>query len=67
VELTTLDSALGDLRRRINDALTSKGLPSIDRILIKEKSDHVGVTGKVLKRTMRAAYARQVQLDGKST
>jgi acyl-coenzyme A synthetase/AMP-(fatty) acid ligase len=56
VDLATPDSALGDLHRRINDVLADEGLPSIDRIMVRENADHVGVTGKALKRTMRAAY-----------
>ncbi|QKW10041.1 acyl--CoA ligase [Streptomyces sp. NA04227] len=49
-----------DLLQRINEALGEKGLPKIRTIRTEGLGEHVGLTGKSLKRTMRDALADQV-------
>ncbi|MFG2139930.1 class I adenylate-forming enzyme family protein [Streptomyces sp. NPDC048650] len=56
VDLPSADADLGALRTRINAALSRAGFPVVDRLVRKTADEHVGVTGKALKRTMRDAY-----------
>ncbi|MFI6766025.1 class I adenylate-forming enzyme family protein [Streptomyces sp. NPDC050355] len=56
VDLSSAEADLEALRTRINAALSRARLPVVDRIVVKESDDHVGITGKALKRTMRDAY-----------
>jgi long-chain acyl-CoA synthetase len=57
VDLADPDIDLVDLRGRINTLLAQEGQPLVQTILAKSGEDHVGITGKALKRTMRTVYA----------
>lgn len=58
VELPTADTEPQELHERINSALREARFPPVDRLVVKEPDEHVGITGKALKRTMRSAYQR---------
>ncbi|MFC9929221.1 class I adenylate-forming enzyme family protein [Streptomyces sp. NPDC127190] len=56
VDLPSAGTDLADLRSRINAVLAQRELPVIDRLVVKAPDEHIGLTGKALKRTMRDAY-----------
>lgn len=57
IDVPSSEAELADLRSRINALLAERGWPPVERVLVKGADEHVGVTGKALKRSMRVAFA----------
>ncbi|MEU5435008.1 class I adenylate-forming enzyme family protein [Streptomyces sp. NPDC020719] len=57
IESRLPDAELAKLHKGVNALLAEHELPLIERVLVKAADEHVGVTGKALKRSMRVAFA----------
>ncbi|OAR23296.1 hypothetical protein A8W25_27795 [Streptomyces sp. ERV7] len=57
IDVPSSEAELEELRLRVNTLLAERGWPPIEKVLVKGAEEHVGVTGKALKRSMRVAFS----------